>query len=84
MTMTIRDLRQRWPVAEKALQTEGEVTITRDGRAVAKLVPVEERQERRRRFDPKKHIAEMLKLQGGKFYPSRDEEFAASREDRKL
>jgi hypothetical protein len=30
-TITVRDLRQRWPAAERLLQTEHELVITRDG-----------------------------------------------------
>jgi antitoxin (DNA-binding transcriptional repressor) of toxin-antitoxin stability system len=29
-TITIRDLRQRWPEAEAALQAEEEIIVTRD------------------------------------------------------
>ncbi|MBA2431957.1 MAG: type II toxin-antitoxin system Phd/YefM family antitoxin, partial [Chthoniobacterales bacterium] len=36
-TVTIRDLRQRWPETEKALAVEHEIIITRDGQPVAKL-----------------------------------------------
>jgi hypothetical protein len=32
-TITIRDLRQRWPEAEAALQVEDEILITRDSQA---------------------------------------------------
>lgn len=37
--MTVRDIRQRWPEAEKALAEEGEVIVTRDSVPVAKIVP---------------------------------------------
>ena len=37
-TMTVRDLRQRWPHAEAMLETEGEILITRDAKPVARLV----------------------------------------------
>ena len=37
--VTIRDLRQNWPEVEKRLATEGELTVTRDGTAVALLTP---------------------------------------------
>ena len=39
-TITIRDLRQRWPEAEAALEVEDEILITRDSKPVAKLVRV--------------------------------------------
>ncbi|MCC7535209.1 MAG: type II toxin-antitoxin system prevent-host-death family antitoxin [Deltaproteobacteria bacterium] len=41
--MTVRDVRQRWPVAERALAEEGEVIVTRDGKPVARIVPFEPR-----------------------------------------
>jgi antitoxin (DNA-binding transcriptional repressor) of toxin-antitoxin stability system len=42
-TISVRDLRQRWPEAEALLQVEEEIVITRDGRPVAKLVRIAER-----------------------------------------
>ena len=37
--MTVRDIRQRWPEAEKALALEGEIVVTRDSKPIAKLIP---------------------------------------------
>jgi antitoxin (DNA-binding transcriptional repressor) of toxin-antitoxin stability system len=51
-TMTIRDVRQRWPEAERALKLEREIIITRDGKPVARLLPVEDRMAAGKRFDP--------------------------------
>ena len=51
-TMTVRDVRQRWPEAERALATEREIVITRDGMPVARLLPIEPVVETRKRFDP--------------------------------
>ena len=34
-TITIRDLRQRWPEAEAALEVENEILITRDSKPAA-------------------------------------------------
>ena len=39
-TMSVRDIRQRWPEAERALRTEGEIIVTRDARPVARLLPM--------------------------------------------
>ncbi len=51
--MSVRDIRQRWPVAERALRTEGEVIVTRDAQPVARLLPVAGRPPAaRKRFDP--------------------------------
>ena len=54
-SITIRDLRQRWPAAEQLLETERELLVTRDGRPVAKLVRVAPEEQRRPRFDPAQH-----------------------------
>ena len=51
--MTIRDLRQRWPEAEAALQVEEEILITRDSKPVAKPVRVMEPEAKRKRWTPK-------------------------------
>ncbi len=52
-TMTVRDVRQRWPEAERALDVEKEIIITRDGRPVAKLSRIAPKTKKRKRFDPK-------------------------------
>jgi len=54
-TITVRDVRQRWPEAERSLAIEGEITITRDGKPVARLLPVEEELKPRKKFDPEEH-----------------------------
>jgi prevent-host-death family protein len=51
-TITVRDVRQRWPDAERALGEEGEILITRDGKPVARLLPIETVEKPRKRFDP--------------------------------
>jgi antitoxin (DNA-binding transcriptional repressor) of toxin-antitoxin stability system len=83
-TMSIRDLRQRWPEAEKALQTEEEIIITRDSRPVAKLVRVVEKKPRRKRWDPEKHKLWLKKMWGGNQVALVDKYLLADREDRKL
>ena len=80
--ITIRELRQSWPAAEKALETEDEILITRDGTPVAKLIPYREPKKRRPRLDAKKHMARLLKISGGKIYPSSEAQLAADRADR--
>jgi antitoxin (DNA-binding transcriptional repressor) of toxin-antitoxin stability system len=42
-TMSVRDIRQRWPEAERALRVEGEIVVTRDARPVARLLPLADR-----------------------------------------
>lgn len=83
-TITIRDLRQRWPEAEAALQVEEEILITRDSKPVAKLVRVTEKPLRRKRWDPEEHKKWINKVYGKRIFPSSDERLAAARADRKL
>jgi antitoxin (DNA-binding transcriptional repressor) of toxin-antitoxin stability system len=83
-TITIRDLRQRWPETEKSLGFEGEILITRDGQPVAKLVKWEEARPRRTRWDPEKHALRIQKILGKRLFPSADASLAECRADRKL
>jgi antitoxin (DNA-binding transcriptional repressor) of toxin-antitoxin stability system len=81
-SVTVRDLRQRWPETERALQSEEEIVVTRDGKPVAKLIRFEGESKRRPRFDAKKHLADLKKITGGKVLPSGDALLAADRADR--
>jgi antitoxin (DNA-binding transcriptional repressor) of toxin-antitoxin stability system len=63
-TISVRDLRQRWPAAEAALATERVLIVTRDGKPVAKLVRFEESAPKRKRFRPDKHKLRMRKIWG--------------------
>jgi antitoxin (DNA-binding transcriptional repressor) of toxin-antitoxin stability system len=63
-TISVRDLRQRWPDAEAMLATERVLVVTRDGKPVAKLVPFEEKPAKRRRFQPGQHKSRMTKIWG--------------------
>jgi antitoxin (DNA-binding transcriptional repressor) of toxin-antitoxin stability system len=83
-TITIRDLRQRWPEAEAALQVEEEILITRDSKPVAKLVRFVPPKTKRRRWNPEQHAARIKKILGNKVFPSSDKELAEARADRKL
>jgi len=52
-TMTVRDIRLKWPEAERALARVGEIVVTRDSKPVARIVPYDTRPRTRRdRFDP--------------------------------
>ena len=62
-TMTVRDVRQKWPEAERSLVVEGEIVITRDGKPVARLLPVEE-QMPRKHFDADEHRRWMKEMWG--------------------
>jgi len=82
-TMTIRDLRQRWPEAEAALELENEILITRDSKPVAKLTRVSPDVGKRPRWDAEAHARWQKKVFGGKMLRT-DEALARSREDRPL
>jgi antitoxin (DNA-binding transcriptional repressor) of toxin-antitoxin stability system len=81
-TITIRDLRQRWPQAEAALKVEGEILITRDSKPVAKLVRIVEKPRRRKRWDPDAHMKWLKKMWGDKVFDKADEYIARERADR--
>lgn len=83
-TITIRDLRQRWPEAEAALQVEEEILITRDSKPVAKLVRVAEKMPKRKRWNIEEHRKWIKKVYGNKVFPGSDKQLAAARADRKL
>jgi antitoxin (DNA-binding transcriptional repressor) of toxin-antitoxin stability system len=83
-TISIRDLRQRWPEAEAALKEEDEIIITRDSKPVAKLVRVVQPKTKRKRWDPEEDKKWMKKVWGNKMFPSSDEQLAAVRADRKF
>ena len=82
-TISIRDLRQRWPEAEAALEVEEEILITRDSKPVAKLVRIVPQPKKRPRWDPEAHARWQRKVSGGKISRS-DEALAQSRADRVL
>ena len=82
--ITIRDLRQRWPEAEAALQAEDEIIVTRDSKPVAKLVRVTQAEAKRTRWTAEEHRRWIKKVFGRKVFPSSDERLAAARADRKL
>ncbi len=83
-SLTIRDLRLHWPAAEKSLQIENELLITRDGQPVAKLVLWEEPAPKRTRWDPEKHAARIRKIVAGRMFSGSDERLAMDRADRNL
>ena len=54
--MSVRDIRLRWPQAERLLATEGEIIVTRDAKPVARILPYRPPARRQRaRFDPVAH-----------------------------
>ena len=79
--MTIRDLRQRWPEAEAALELENEIVITRDSKPVARLVRITDSTPVRRRWDSRAHALWQKKVSAGKLSRS-DAALARARSDR--
>jgi antitoxin (DNA-binding transcriptional repressor) of toxin-antitoxin stability system len=79
----IRDLRQRWPEAEAALQVENEIIITRDSKPVAKLVRVESKDVKRPRWNLEEHRRWIERVFGNSVFPDSGERLAAERADRK-
>jgi antitoxin (DNA-binding transcriptional repressor) of toxin-antitoxin stability system len=83
-TISVRDLRQKWPAAEARLQVENEIIITRDAEPVAKLVRYVERAKPRKRFDPAAHAKWQKKWNAGKIVRLVDMYLPAARADRLL
>jgi antitoxin (DNA-binding transcriptional repressor) of toxin-antitoxin stability system len=81
-TVTVRDLRQRWPATERALQVEREIVVTRDSKPVAKLVRYVERGTPHTRFDPVAHGRWQRRMSGGQVTRWVDEGLLAERDER--
>ena len=84
--MSVREIRQKWPEAERALAREGEIIVTRDSKPVAKIVSYREPLKKRPRFDfvaHEKWLREFWKKQPRQT-TTIDEELARDRADRGL
>jgi antitoxin (DNA-binding transcriptional repressor) of toxin-antitoxin stability system len=82
-SITIRDLRQRWPEAEAALKVEEEILITRDSKPVAKLVRVSAPAATRPRWDAQAHARWQKRVSRGNISRS-DAALARSRAEREF
>ena len=82
-TISVRDLRQRWPEAEARLQVEKEIVITRDAKPVAKLVRIDARAKPRKQFDPVAHARWQRKMAGGRLSRWVDRTMTQARKDRR-
>jgi antitoxin (DNA-binding transcriptional repressor) of toxin-antitoxin stability system len=82
-TMTVRDIRLKWPEAERQLRAEGEIIVTRDSKPIARLLPfLAGPTAKRRRFDPIAHMRWLRRFWAGKPKPpSSDEMLAGDRGD---
>ena len=83
-TITVRDLRQRWPRAEAMLEREKEIVVTRDGKPVAKLVRVREARAAPRSFDPRAHARWQARVSGGRTVRWVEEFLLADRQAREV
>jgi antitoxin (DNA-binding transcriptional repressor) of toxin-antitoxin stability system len=83
-TMTIRQIRQEWPEAERQLAVEKEILITRDGEPVAKLVQIEKTTAQKKKFDPDYFAKERERIFGKGVTVNWVQEFCESRNDREL
>ena len=83
-TITIRDLRQRWPEAEAALGVEEEILITRDSKPVARLLRVVDPTPRLKRWNPNEHKNWLKKVWANKEVRLVDKYLQADREDRQI
>jgi len=79
-TITIRDLRHKWPQAESLLQEVGEIIVTRDAAPVAKLVRIDPPKPAKKRFDPVEHAAWQKRTFGGKKFSLVDDLIAERNE----
>ena len=81
--MSVRDIRQKWPEAERKLATVGEIVVTRDSRPVARILPYEQRRTRaRERFDPAAHTRWLRQFwKGQPRQASTDERLKAERDE---
>jgi antitoxin (DNA-binding transcriptional repressor) of toxin-antitoxin stability system len=81
-TISIRELRHKWPQAESLLNEVGEIIVTRDSAPVAKLVRIDPPTPARKRFDPEEHAAWRKEVFGGKVQNLVDTFLIAERDER--
>ena len=55
--LSVRDLRLHWPAAERRLEREGELVVTRDGEPVAKLIAYRPEKVTRPKWSAERHLA---------------------------
>ncbi len=82
-TITVRDLRHRLPEAERQLEREGDMLVTRDARPVAKLVRIARAREPRLRFDADEHARWQNKTNAARTTHWADRALEASRAERR-
>jgi antitoxin (DNA-binding transcriptional repressor) of toxin-antitoxin stability system len=65
-TISIRDLRRKWPEAEATLQVEPEILVTRNGKPVARLVRITPQKPAKARWNPEAHLRWLTQTWGHK------------------
>ena len=63
--MSVRDIRLRWPEAERLLGVEGELVITRDRKPVARLLPFRPPAKAAPRLHPGRQLSRIRKAWKG-------------------
>jgi antitoxin (DNA-binding transcriptional repressor) of toxin-antitoxin stability system len=81
-TITVRDLCRRWTMTQGTLEEEREITITRHGKPVAKLIRLRKPARKRKRWDPNVHLQWLKKTWGNQMRGSSDAAIARDRADR--
>jgi antitoxin (DNA-binding transcriptional repressor) of toxin-antitoxin stability system len=72
--MTVREVRLKWPEAERRLAHGGEIVVTRDGKPVARILPYEARvRSQTARFDSVQHLRWLDRFWKGVPRPSTDD-----------
>jgi hypothetical protein len=85
-TMSVLEIDQHWPEAEKVLESAGEILVTRDGETIGRLLPANaevKKEVPRKRFDPEEHLRWMKEMWGDETFDTLTP-LMESREERKL
>jgi antitoxin (DNA-binding transcriptional repressor) of toxin-antitoxin stability system len=69
-TMSVLEIDQHWPEAREALKADSGILVTRDGKAIGRLIPIEPEEDTRPRFDPEKNRLRRKKLWGDETFDS--------------
>jgi len=83
-TISVRELRQQWPRAEALLEREKELTVTRDGKPVAKLQRIRASSGKRKQFDAGAHARWQARANGRKKVRWVEQFLGADREAREI
>ena len=84
--MSVLEIDQHWPQAEKVLKSAGEILVTRDGETIGRLVAIggREKEPQRKRFDPEENRKRRESLMEGLEPFNSTPSLMDSREERNL